>query len=110
MGGKKRRVIVRIEVGPMGRDTRLIVTSLTGHRSKYLYEKIYCARGQAENYIKSWKRHLASDRTSCSKANANQMRLMIHHCAYWLMWTLCEPPARNVRGGGEPSSTHSAYI
>ena len=70
----------------MGRDTRFIVTSLSGHRSKYLYEKIYCARGQAENYIKSWKRHLdnlASDRTSCSKANANQMRLMIHHCAYW---------------------------
>ena len=58
------------------------------HRSKYLHEKIYCARGQAENYIKSWKRHLASDRTSCSKANANQMRLVIHHCAYWLMWTL----------------------
>ena len=72
----------------MGRDTRLIVTSLNGHRSKYLYEKIYCARGQAENYIKSWKRHLTSDRTSCSKANANQMRLMIHHCAYWQMWTL----------------------
>ena len=54
---------------------RFIVTSLSGHRSKYLYEKIYCARGQAENCIKSWKRHLASDRTSCSKANANQMRL-----------------------------------
>ena len=75
--GGERRVIARF-----------IVTSLSGHRSKYLYEKIYCARGQAENHIKSWKRHLASDRTSCSKANANQMRLMIHHCAYWLMWTL----------------------
>ena len=87
-GSKERRVIARIEVGPIGRDTRFIVTSLNGHRSKYLYEKIYCAHGQAENYIKSWKRHLASDRTSCSKANANQMRLMIHHCAYWLMWTL----------------------
>ena len=83
---RERRVIARIEVGLP--DTRFIVTSLSGHRSKYLYEKIYCARGQAENYIKSWKRHLASDRTSCSKANANQMRLVIHHCAYWLMWTL----------------------
>ena len=86
--GGERRVIVRIEVEPMEPDTRFIVTGLSGHRSKYLYEKIYCARGQAENYIKSWKRHLASDRTSCSKANANQMRLVIHHCAYWLMWTL----------------------
>ena len=85
---RERRVIARIEVEPIGPDTRFIVTSLSGHRSKYLYEKIYCARGQAENYIKSWKRHLASDRISCSKANANQMRLMIHHCTYWLMWTL----------------------
>ena len=56
MGGKERRVIAHIEVGPIARDTRFIVTSLNGHRSKYLYEKIYCARGQAENYIKSWKR------------------------------------------------------
>ena len=87
-GARNAAVIAHIEVGPMGRDTRFIVTSLSGHRSKYLYETIYCARGQAENYIKSWKRHLASDRTSCSKANANQMRLMIHQCAYWLMWTL----------------------
>ena len=71
----------------MGRDTRFIVTSLTGHRSKYLYEGIF-APVVRPNYIKSWKRHLASGRTSCSKANANQMRLMIHHCAYWLMWTL----------------------
>ena len=86
--GGERCVIARIEVGPMEPDTRFIVTNLSGHRSKYLYEKIYCSRGQAENYIKSWKRHLASDRTSCSKANANQMRLVIHHCAYWLMWTL----------------------
>ncbi|MBC7285720.1 transposase, partial [Hoeflea sp.] len=45
-------------------------------------------RGQAENHIKAWKAHLASDRTSCSKANANQMRLMLHSCAYWLWWKL----------------------
>jgi hypothetical protein len=85
---KERRVIARIEVGSMGRDTRFIVTNLTGPRGKHLYEKIYCARGQAENHIKSWKTHLASDRTSCSKASANQMRLMLHGCAYWLWWTL----------------------
>ena len=85
---KDRRVIARVEVGPMGRDTRFIVTNLTGRRGKHLYEKLYSARGQAENHIKSWKRHLASDRTSCTKASANQMRLMLHGCAYWLWWTL----------------------
>jgi hypothetical protein len=72
---KPRRVIARVEVGPMGRDTRYIVTNLMGGRGKHLYEKLYSARGQAENHIKAWKAHLASDRTSCSKANANQMRV-----------------------------------
>ena len=85
---KERCVIARVEVGPMGRDTRFIVTNLTGSRGKHLYERVYCARGQAENHIKGWKTHLASDRTSCSKASANQMRLMLHGCAYWLWWTL----------------------
>ena len=44
--GRKCRVVAHIEVGPNGRDTRFIVTSLTDHRGKYLYEKLYCARGQ----------------------------------------------------------------
>jgi len=85
---KPRRVIARVEVSPRGRDTRYIVTNLEGGRGKHLYEKVYSARGQAENHIKAWKAHLASDRTSCSKANANQMRLMLHGAAYWIWWTL----------------------
>ncbi len=72
----------------MGRDTGYIITNLEGGRGKHLYEKLYSARGQAENHIKAWKTHLALDRTSCSKANANQMRLMLHSCAYWLWWKL----------------------
>ena len=32
--------------------------------------------------------HLASDRTSCSKATANQFRLVLHTAAYWLLHTL----------------------
>jgi hypothetical protein len=53
-----------------------------------LYEGIYCRRGQAENHIKAWKRHLAADRTSCTRAAANQFRLMLHTGAYWLLWSL----------------------
>ena len=30
----------------------------------------------------------AADRTSCSKATANQFRLFLHAGAYWLMWAL----------------------
>ncbi|MGE5488235.1 MAG: IS1380 family transposase [bacterium] len=83
----ERRVIARIEASAQGTDTRFIVTNLTG-TPKALYETIYCARGQMENLIKAHKLHLASDRTSCSKATANQFRLLIHTAAYWLLHTL----------------------
>ena len=36
----------------------------------------------------AWKTHLAADRTSCTKATANQLRLFLHAGAYWLMWGL----------------------
>jgi len=88
-GWKKieRRVIARVEASALGADSRFIVTNLAG-LPKALYEKVYCGRGQMENLIKAHKLHLTSDRTSCSKANANQFRLLIHTAAYWLVHTL----------------------
>src|SRR5438874_1866524 len=71
-----------------GIDTRFIVTNLEGGRAKPLYERLYCARGQAENHIKAWKNHLAADRTSCHEATANQFRLFLHAGAYWLLWSM----------------------
>jgi hypothetical protein len=82
------RIIARVEVGDDGPDTRFIVTNLTNGNPRTLYETVYCRRGQAENHIKSWKTHLAADRTSCTKATANQFRLFLHAGAYWLMWGL----------------------
>lgn len=81
------RIIARVEAGPQGTDTRFVATSLAGD-PRCIYEEIYCGRGQAENHIKAWKRHLAADRTSCMKASANQFRLMLHTCAYWTLWSL----------------------
>jgi hypothetical protein len=90
----ERRVIARVEAGPQGADSRFIVTNLPG-LPKTLYDKVYCARGQAENLIKAHKLHLASDRTSCRKATANQFRLMIHTAAYWLLLSLRSLAPRN---------------
>ena len=83
----ERRVIARIEATRQGSDTRFIVTNLAG-TPRWLYEVLYCGRGQAENLIKAHKLHLASDRTSCTKATANQFRLLVHTAAYWLLHTL----------------------
>lgn len=82
------RIIARVEAGPEGSDTRFIVTNLPGGRAKHLYQRLYCARGQAENHIKAWKNHLAADRTSCHQAEANQFRLFLHAGAYWLLWSM----------------------
>ena len=82
------RIIARVEASADGPDTRFVVTNLTTRNARRLYEDVYCRRGQAENHIKSWKTHLAADRTSCMKASANQLRLFLHAGAYWLMWGL----------------------
>jgi hypothetical protein len=106
-GGWSRveRIIARVEAGPEGTDPRFIVTNLEDGRPKKLYQRLYCARGQAENHIpgrttsqaephprpnhiKAWKNHLAADRTSCHQAEANQFRLFLHAGAYWLLWSM----------------------
>ena len=100
-------MIARIEASTQGSDSRFIVTNLKG-APRWLYEEVYCARGQAENLIKAHKLHLASDRTSCSRATANQFRLLIHTAAYWLLHTL-RGLAPKARSGATPSSTRSAW-
>jgi hypothetical protein len=84
----QRRVVARIEASTLGMDIRYVVTSLTQGSAERIYDTLYCARGQAENLIKRHKSQLASDRTSCRSANANQMRLILHTAAYWLMWRI----------------------
>ena len=91
---RPRRVLARLEATKKGADVRLDplcgsrVTNLTIGTAKRLYETIYCARGQAENLIKWHKSQLASDRTSCRSPLANQLRLILHTAAYWLMRTI----------------------
>jgi hypothetical protein len=82
-----RRVAARIEATRQGLDIRYVVTNIGGGTAWWLYECLYCARGQAENLIKLHKTQLASDRTSCRSPLANQMRLILHTAAYWLVLT-----------------------
>lgn len=96
-GRKQRRFLARIEVSwrPAGADgqrvqetdIRYCVTSLRG-KPEHLFEAVYCERGQAENLIKLHKTQLASDRTSCHSAIANQVRLVLHTAAYWVLHAL----------------------
>ena len=84
----ERRVAARIEATTKGLDIRYVVTNLGSGTAEWLYDTLYCARGQAENLIKLHKSQLASDRTSCRSPLANQVRLVLHTAAYWLMLTV----------------------
>src|SRR5205085_3826333 len=68
----------------------LVVTSIRRAecKAKYLYEKVYCARGEMENRIKECQLDLYADRTSAATMRANQLRLWLHSMAYVLVCAL----------------------
>jgi Transposase DDE domain group 1 len=84
----ERRVAARIEASANGLDIRYVFTNIRRGSPEWLYDTLYCERGQAENLIKLHKTQLASDRTSCRSPLANQVRLLLHTAAYWLLLTL----------------------
>lgn len=87
---RPRRIVARIEATALGTDVRFIVTDLEETGAKFLYETIYCGRGNAELMIKEHKCFLKSSRTSCTTAEANQFRLFLHSAAYVIMHGLRE--------------------
>lgn len=80
-----RRVIAKAEFNSLGPNNRFIVTNLDDDDGQYLYEKVYCVRGETENRIKEQQLVLFADRTSCHDFAANQFRLLIASLAYILM-------------------------
>jgi hypothetical protein len=96
---KPHRIICKAEVSDEGENVRFVVTNLETPRNQWIYETIYCGRGQMENYIKDHKLFLHSDRTSCHKFEANQFRVFLHSAAYVLMHTLRTKGLRGTAWG-----------
>ena len=84
---RERRVIARLEHDAHGANPRFIVTNLKGG-PKALYERVYCARGEAENRIKEAQLDLFGRRASCHRFQGNQLRLLLAAFAYTLMINL----------------------
>lgn len=81
-----RRVVMKAEVLPPGTNRRFVVTTRTD-APQDCYDW-YVQRGQTENWIKDLKRGCFADRLSCHRFWANQIRLLLHAAAYWLLDTL----------------------
>jgi hypothetical protein len=58
--------VAKAEFTSGGANPRFVVTSLKRSecKARYLYEKVYCARGDVENRIKECQLDLYADRTS----------------------------------------------
>jgi len=87
---RERRVVAKAEWTGGEANPRFVVTSLGREEAeaRYLYEKIYCARGEMENRIKECQLDLFADRTSAKTMRANQLRLWFAAMAYVLLCAL----------------------
>ena len=95
-----RRVVIKAEVVRLpGRDprdnARFVVTNLR-QTPRFVYERVYCARGDIENRIKELHDGLQIGRTSCSRFWANQLRVLLTAAAYVLMQELRLQAARTA--------------
>lgn len=89
---RERRVIIKAEIvclaGRAPQDNpRFVVTNLK-QRPGWIYEQVYCARGEIENRIKELHDGLQIDRTSCCRFWPNQLRVLLTAAAYVLMQEL----------------------
>jgi hypothetical protein len=87
---RERRIVAKAEFTSGEANPRFVVTSLKRAecKPKYLYEKLYCARGEMENRIKECQLDLYADRTSTATLRANQLRLWFASMAYVLLCAL----------------------
>lgn len=88
----KRRIIYKAEVvRHPGRDPkdnpRFVITNLK-QKPQWVYEEVYCKRGDIENRIKELHHGMQIDRTSCTSFWANQFRVLMTAAAYVLMQEL----------------------
>ncbi len=88
---RERRVIIKAEVvraedkAPKD-NPRFVVTNMK-QTPQWLYEEVYCQRGEIENRIKELHA-MEIDRTSCTRFWANQFRVLLTAAAYVLMQEL----------------------
>jgi len=99
----KRRVLYKAEVvraaDKEAKDNpRFVITNLK-QSPQWIYEQVYCQRGDVENRIKELHDGMQIGRTSCSNFLANTFRVLLTAAAYVLMqeMRLHLSPTRHAR-------------
>lgn len=83
----ERRVIGKAEWTQGEGNPRFIVTNIhaANGAARFLYEHLYCQRGEMENRLKECQTDLFADRTPTPTMRANQLRLWLSSLAYVLL-------------------------
>lgn len=84
---RHRRVIGKAEYMDKGENPRFVVTSLSAKQfeKRWMYEELYCARGEMENRIKEEQLDLFGERASCHSFRANEVRSWLSVAAQMLV-------------------------
>jgi hypothetical protein len=95
----ERRLVIKAEVvrlaGREPRDNQRFVITNLRQTPRFVYEQVYCARGDIENRIKELHA-LEIGRTSCGRFWANQLRVLLTAAAYVLLQELRLRAARTA--------------
>jgi hypothetical protein len=110
----KRRILYKAEVvRHANRDPknnpRFVVTNMK-QSPRWLYEEVYCQRGDLENRIKELHYGLEIGRTSCTDFWANQFRVLMTAAAYVLMQELRLRLARTASARAQVSTLRQHFL
>jgi hypothetical protein len=86
-----------------------VVTNLK-QSPQWIYEKVYCQRGDLENRIKELHYGMEIGRTSCTNFWANQFRVLMTAAAYVLMQELRLGLAGTASARAQVSSLRERFL
>jgi hypothetical protein len=110
----KRRILYKAEVvrhphrDPKD-NPRFVVTNMK-QSPQWLYEEVYCQRGDLENRIKELHYGMEIGRTSCTDFWANQFRVLMTAAAYVLMQELRLRLARTASARAQVSTLRQRFL
>jgi hypothetical protein len=110
----KRRIIYKAEVVRAANkepkdNPRFVVTNLK-QSPQWIYEQVYCQRGDVENRIKELHDGMQIGRTSCSNFLANTFRVLLTAAAYVLMQEMRLRLARTHHARAQVSTLREHFL
>jgi hypothetical protein len=107
---RSRRGVIQVAGSAPGGNPRLVVPDREEARTKGLSHHLAGAQGQAANARKAHHRSLNSDRTSCQRFEAKQVRVFLHSAADVCLDPLRREVFKTAPGACAPRETMQLHV